>query len=67
MNLMVIAKHHAQALIRSGKTVIVRRKRGLVVRGRVSCDTIEKLDAAMQKEKGAGVPVCYVEVEGNPV
>ena len=67
MNLMTITKSHAQALIRNGKTVMVRRKRGLAVRGRIACDTLEKLDAAMQKEKGVGVPVCYVEVEGNPV
>jgi hypothetical protein len=67
MNLMTITKSHAQALIRNGKKVIVRRKRGLAVRGRVECDTIEKLDAAMQKEKGVGVPVCCIEVAGNPV
>lgn len=67
MNLMTITKSHAQALIRNGKAVIVRRKLGLAVRGRVTCDTLEKLDAAMQKERGLGVPVCYVEVEGNPV
>lgn len=67
MNLMTITKSHAQALIRNGKTVIVRRKRGLAVRGRIACDTIEKLDAAMQKEKGVGVPICCVEVAGNPI